>query len=128
MKLHPVHFLIVTAAIISCNKNDDPASPGPGGGKKWFVSTVAGNGIAQFEDGPALMAGFKAPQDVAVASDGSLYVADAINHRIRKIAGDFVTTYAGSGVEDTTGGIGGAAAFALPIQITADLAGNLYTL
>jgi sugar lactone lactonase YvrE len=84
--------------------------------------------MAHFNDGPALTAGFKAPQDVTVTSNGSIYVADALNHRIRKITGNTVTTYAGSGADDTISGRGNVAAFALPIQITNDVSGNLYTL
>jgi sugar lactone lactonase YvrE len=128
MKIHPVHFILATVFIISCNKNDNTTMPDPTKGKKWIVTTIAGDGIAHFTDGPALMAGFKAPQDVTVTPDGGIYVADAINHRIRKIAGSTVTTYAGSGADDTISGRGDAAAFALPIQITNDLSGNLYTL
>jgi sugar lactone lactonase YvrE len=70
----------------------------------------------------------KLPQDAAVAPDGNIFIADAINHRIRKLTANVVTTYAGSGIEDTISGQGAAAAFELPIQLTADVAGNLYTL
>jgi sugar lactone lactonase YvrE len=128
MKIHLACCAVAIMFIISCNKNDNTTTPDPTKGKKWIVTTVAGDGIAHFNDGPALTAGFKAPQDVTVTSDGSTYVADAINHRIRKIAGNAVTTYAGSGADDTTSGRGSVAAFALPIQITNDASGNLYTL
>ena len=127
MKIHNIHFVLAAVLIASCNKNDSSAIPDPAK-KKWVVTTVAGDGIAHFSDGPALMAGFKAPQDVAVTSGGNIYVADAINHRIRKLTANVVTTYAGSAIEDTTSGQGGKAAFELPIQLATDAAGNLYTL
>jgi hypothetical protein len=113
MKIHAIHFVLATVLIMSCNKNANTTMPGPTK-EKWVVTTVAGDGLAHFSDGPALTAGFKAPQDVTVTPDGNIYVADAINHRIRKLTANVITTYAGSGVEDTTSGPGGMAAFEFP--------------
>jgi len=126
MKIQPVYFLFITVFIISCKKNADTINPSKQ--KKWIVTTIAGDGIAHFKNGAALTAEFYAPQDVTVTADGSIFVADAINHRIRKITNGVVTSYAGSGVEDTTGGTGDAATFSFPLQITSDAAGNLYTI
>jgi sugar lactone lactonase YvrE len=50
------------------------------------VSTVAGSGLAGYADGPATIAQFWYPTDIAVGDDGSLYVADWKNHRIRLIS------------------------------------------
>jgi hypothetical protein len=50
------------------------------------VSTVAGNGVADYSDGLAAQAEFWYPTDIAVGPDGRLYVADWKNHRIRVIA------------------------------------------
>src|SRR5436190_5908160 len=62
------------------------------------VSTVAGNGVAGYVDGPAASAQFDAPVGVAVDTTGNVYVADTYNDRIRKIAVDGqVTTVAGGG-------------------------------
>jgi hypothetical protein len=49
------------------------------------VSTVAGNGVAGYADGPATQAEFWYPVDIAVGPGGQLYVADWKNHRIRII-------------------------------------------
>jgi len=77
------------------------------------VVTVAGSGDLMpsrlwvrggYEDGAAALARFNHPAGIAVASDGSIFVADTLNHCIRKIAHQQVTTFAGrppfSGEED----------------------------
>ena len=62
-----------------------------------MVTTVAGGTGAGLVDGPAESARFDSPRDVAVAADGTIYVADFGNHRIRRISPDgMVTTVAGS--------------------------------
>lgn len=50
-----------------------------------LVTTLAGEGTPGFADGPASQARFWYPMDVAVAPDGSVAVADWMNHRIRRI-------------------------------------------
>lgn len=49
------------------------------------LTTIAGNGVLGMRDGRGAEAAFHAPQDVAVAADGTIYVADTLNHVIRKI-------------------------------------------
>ncbi|MFD2613230.1 stalk domain-containing protein [Paenibacillus gansuensis] len=49
------------------------------------VSTIAGSGVFGSQDGAGKEAGFHHPSDVAAAPDGILYVADTLNHLIRKI-------------------------------------------
>lgn len=72
------------------------------------VSTIAGDGVEGFVDGPATGgARFSYPMGVAVFEDSvsgkvSVFVADTGNHRIRKIADGVVTCIAGlcgNGVE-----------------------------
>jgi sugar lactone lactonase YvrE len=53
----------------------------PGG----VVGTVAGNGLRGSENGRAASASFSKPYGVAVANDGSVYVADYSNNLVRKI-------------------------------------------
>src|SRR5262249_33097269 len=50
--------------------------------------TIAGNGIDGFngDDGPATRAEFDSVQGIAVGPDGSIYLADSLNHRIRRVS------------------------------------------
>lgn len=49
------------------------------------VSLVAGRYEAAFNDGPGATAAFDSPDGLVRTPDGSLYVADSRNHRIRRI-------------------------------------------
>lgn len=63
-----------------------------------IITTFAGSGQAGFSgDGkPAIAAELNTPQKIAIAKDGSIYIADRANHRIRKIdAKGVITTVAG---------------------------------
>ncbi len=50
------------------------------------VVTVAGDGVRGDADGGGAQARFDSPSDVAVAPDGTIYVADTLNHAIRRIS------------------------------------------
>lgn len=67
--------------------------------------------------------------DFTVDSQGNLFIADRINHQIRKVdAAKHVTTIAGTGDSDYTGDGGPAAkaSFRDPLSIAMDKAGNLF--
>ena len=49
------------------------------------VSKLAGSGVVGFVDGSSALAAFNKPLGVVVAPDSSIYVADSLNMRIRKI-------------------------------------------
>ncbi|HEX8603419.1 MAG TPA: NHL repeat-containing protein, partial [Pseudoduganella sp.] len=49
------------------------------------VTTVAGGGRPGAQDGPAVAARFDTPSGIAVAADGTLFVADTGNHAVRRI-------------------------------------------
>jgi sugar lactone lactonase YvrE len=64
------------------------------------TTTVAGTGRHGFsgDGGPAVDAGLGLPNGVAVAPDGSIYIADTWNDRIRRVDADgTITTVAGRG-------------------------------
>ena len=50
------------------------------------VSTLAGSGSASWADGLGTAARFNSPSGVSVDSNGTVYVADNTNHRIRKVS------------------------------------------
>ena len=92
------------------------------------ITTVAGNGTPGFsgDNGPATAAQLNGPFGVAVKSDGTLYITDTLNNRVRKVAPDgTITTIAGDG----TFGFGGdegpatAAKFRWPVGIVVDASG-----
>lgn len=65
------------------------------------VTTIAGNGVPGWQDGPGLDARFDTPCALTVGVDGSLWVADTGNRAIRRIAPDgTVSTLAYSMPED----------------------------
>jgi len=90
-------------------------------------SAVVGNAG---DGGSPLNAQFGNSIRIAAGPDGSLYIADFNNNRIRKVdpAGTTITTVAGTG-SGTYSGDGGAATAAGvpgPWSVLADAAGNLY--
>src|SRR5664280_16059 len=94
------------------------------------VSTLAGTpGSSGSTDGTGSAAQFQGPQGLTIDSAGNLYVADTNNHTIRKVvsATGEVTTIAGlAGNSGSTDGLGSAARFNYPSDLTVDSAGNLY--
>src|SRR5436190_2275227 len=131
MKKYLVSILVtilITSAGCKKNTNENTTVVDPPSEKKWMVTTVAGSGTEGFADGPALSAKFKAPLDIAVTDDGIIYVADGLNHRIRKIAAGQVSTFAGNGNQGVINGVGTGAEFSIPSRLSTDIAVNLYAL
>ena len=93
------------------------------------VSTLAGSTTLRGNvDGTGGAATFSSPNSVTRDSAGNLYVADSMNHTIRKVTpGGVVTTLAGAaGQAGTSDGTGNAARFNNPTGIEVDPAGNLF--
>jgi sugar lactone lactonase YvrE len=92
-------------------------------------SIVAGvGGVAGHDDGPAPKATFNGPQGIAVAKDGTLYVADRQNGTIRHIAQDgSVSTVAGAPGSScqSVDGMLGTNRLCSPYDLTFDSQGRL---
>ena len=81
-----------------------------------FIRTVAGTGVPGFSgDGQrATAAQLSDPRGLALSKDGSLYIADQLNNRIRRVTPDgFIQTVVGGGEKELRDG-------QLPTQITLD--------
>lgn len=109
-------------------------------GEDGSVRTVAGTGPEEFDrsyeggydgdGGPATEALLRRPTDVAVAADGTLYIADTFNGCVRKVDPDgIISTVAGRCGELGYSGDGGPATEAKldrPYGVALDADGNLY--
>ncbi|HVF63172.1 MAG TPA: RHS repeat-associated core domain-containing protein [Casimicrobiaceae bacterium] len=98
-------------------------------GPNGVITTVAGNGVAGFsgDGGPAVNASLRSPAGVALAPDGSLYIAD--NNRIRRVGLDgIINTVAGNGVLGFSGDGGPAPQASLrnPSGVAVGPDGSLY--
>ena len=92
------------------------------------LTTVAGNGTLGFTDATGKAAQFKSPTGVCIDPTGIVYVADFMNHSIRRITpAGVVTTFAGNGTNASSiDGTGKAATFNGPYGIFMDPVGNLF--
>jgi sugar lactone lactonase YvrE len=90
------------------------------------VSTLAGNGSAGIQDGPASEATFSNPAGIYVDAFDNIYVTEELNAQIRKIDKyGIVSTIAGNSQPGFVEGIGTEAQFFYPKGIIGDEAGNL---
>lgn len=94
------------------------------------VALVAGTRAGYEGDGgPATEARIDEPQHMAVAPDGTLYIADAGNHTIRRVRPDgIIETAAGTGEAGDSGDGGPATRARLrgPMGVALDVDGTLY--
>ena len=106
------------------------ARPEPAAATTNVITTYAGGGTGGLGDGgPATDAELVFPHGLAVDGAGSLYIADRSDARVRKVdAQGTITTFAGTGVQGSSGdgGPAPAAAVATPADVAFDTAGNAY--
>ncbi len=94
-----------------------------------IVSAFAGTGVTLGSaEGSGAAARFHSPGGIGVGSDGTVYVADTLNHTLRQItpAGDTSILAGQAGTTGTLNGTGAAARFSRPSDIVVDAAGTLY--
>lgn len=96
-----------------------------------IITTVAGTGIYGFQgdDGAATSAALAGPRGIALDESGNLYIADTLNHRIRKVSAEGVITTIAGGNAAGFSGEGTAAQLArlnLPTAVAVDRRGNVY--
>ncbi len=93
------------------------------------VKTLAGvSGQTGTADGTGVEARFYYPAGLAVDLSGNIFVADTVNHAIRKVTPEgVVSTVAGrAGQSGSANGLGTAAAFCFPNAVAVDALGNVY--
>ncbi len=100
-------------------------------GSDGSLTTVAGTGTWGYsgDGGPASTAQLNSPQGVALGPDGSLYIADMGNFRVRRVGPDgIITTVAGQGDQAYSGEGGPATAARLyePLSVAVATDGSLY--
>jgi len=97
-----------------------------------IITTYAGTGTAGYSGDGALatLARLNRPQGIHLASNGDLYIADALNSAIRKVAAvtGIITTYAGTGTAGFSGDGGAATSAQLnaPEAMHLNSVGDLY--
>ncbi len=96
------------------------------------IQVVAGSGAARYfggDNGPASAARLHSPSGIAVDDLGNWYIADTVNHRVRKITTDgMISTIAGTGGPGSKGDNGPAALAQLnaPRSVAVDSLRNVY--
>jgi sugar lactone lactonase YvrE len=111
----------IVCCMAACKKNKHEQQ------LKAIVSTVAGNGIRGFADGPVASAQFSDVAQLAIDAQGNIYVADPNNNRIRKITpAGMVSTLAGNGTSGFVNGPGATAQFNRPCGVACDANGNVF--
>ncbi len=128
MKINnPFNFALAAIAlsvfVFSCKKSSSPSAP-----KVLTVTTFAGTGAQGSANGTGTAASFNSPSDVAIGSNGELYVGDWANNLVRTISlsSAAVSTYAGTGVAGLLNGTVASAEFNGTAHIVFDKQNNLY--
>lgn len=91
------------------------------------VTTIAGTGALGSVNGVATSSTFRYPDGAVVASDGTIYISDQSNHKIRKFTTDgMVSNFVGTNTAGYVDGNGTNARFNYPAAMAIDTQDNLY--
>jgi sugar lactone lactonase YvrE len=98
--------------------------------KDGTVSTLAGSpaGQAGYADGVRDVARFNYPDGVAVGPDGTIYIADTYNKRVRKLAADGTVSTLAGGSDGEADGQGAAAQFGFVSDVAVTPRGDLFVI
>jgi sugar lactone lactonase YvrE len=96
-----------------------------------IITTIAGTGVAGYsgDAGMATSAQLNNPSDIEVDVLGNIFIADKLNHRIRKInSSGIISTIAGTGTAGYSGDNGQAtsATLNLPYNVKVSASGTIY--
>ncbi len=93
------------------------------------ITTVAGTGAGSYrfsgDGGPATNASLNYPDGVAVDAPGNIYIADALNNRIRKVSNGTISTVAGNGAVGFSGDGGPATGASLELSLLGNIGGGV---
>jgi trimeric autotransporter adhesin len=100
-------------------------------GTTGIITTLAGTGVPGYggDGGAATAAQLNFPCGLAVGPDGTVYIADSDNQRVRAVGRDgVIRTFAGRGAATASGegGLASAAGIPTPMDVAADRDGTVY--
>ena len=100
-------------------------------GQQYNITTIAGTGASPGfagDGGSAIGSQLNFPAGLTVDKSGTIYIADGLNHRVRKVSGGVISTVAGNGTAGFTGDNAAATSAELsnPTGVAVDSSGNLY--
>ncbi len=91
------------------------------------IAGICGTATGYVEGAATTAAKFNSPDSIFMENNGTTYISDFVNYRIRKIQNGTVSTYAGSGSRDISNNTTATAAkFKSPSGIVMDSSRNLY--
>lgn len=92
------------------------------------IAGMAGMSGSTGDGGPATAAHLNGPMAIAIDASGTIYIADNVNNKVRKIAGGTISTFAGSGAGAYSGDAGPATAAGIngPSGLAVNSTGTVY--
>lgn len=114
--------ILVAALVIAAALAAASTTQAAFGDVRTFLSQLyAGDGQ------PALLGYLDFPEDLDIAGDGTIYVADTMNNVVRLVQTDgTLATLAGTGAYGRVDGVGGVARFGMPEGIAVSSGGTVY--